>query len=418
VKSWTAPEIPTLPGNGPVPRLFDTASGSIKPAEASGIASLYVCGITPYDATHLGHASSYLAYDTLVRLWRDAGYQVRYAQNVTDVDDPLLERAAKTGVDWRDLAASQIDLFRSDMERLSIIPPDFYVAVTDTIDEIADAALRLSTSGFGYPVDSDGAAPDLYFDNAIAAERTPWHLGQESNLDRSTMLALSAERGGDPERPGKRDGLDPQLWRSERPGEPAWDSVVGRGRPGWHIECAVIALKYLPSPLTVNGGGSDLIFPHHEFSAAHAAALSGESLAGIYSHSGMVAYQGEKMSKSLGNLVLVSRLVADGVDPRVIRLAILTEHYRSDWEWTDAHLEAAQTRLARWLDWAGTASGNDTSLLDSLRSTLSADLDTPGAIRLIDDAVAAGTGAVTGTGTASESAVNAIRALLGIDLRQ
>jgi L-cysteine:1D-myo-inositol 2-amino-2-deoxy-alpha-D-glucopyranoside ligase len=420
VKSWKAPEIPTLPGNGPVPRLFDTASGSVKPAESSGIASLYVCGITPYDATHLGHASSYLAYDTLVRLWLDAGYEVRYAQNVTDVDDPLLERAAKTGVDWRDLAAEQVELFRADMERLSIVPPDFYVAVTDTIDEIADAALRLSTSGFGYPVDSDGAAADLYFDNAVAAERSPWHLGQESNLGRETMLELFAERGGDPDRPGKRDALDPQLWRSERPGEPAWDSVVGRGRPGWHIECAVIALKYLPSPLTVNGGGSDLIFPHHEFSAAHAAALSGESLAGIYSHSGMVAYQGEKMSKSLGNLVLVSRLVADGVDPRVIRLAILAEHYRSDWEWTDAHLEAAQARLTRWLDWAGTASGQDTSLLDSLRSTLSGDLDTPGAVRLIDDAVAAGaeTGAGAASGAASDTAVSAISALLGIDLRQ
>jgi L-cysteine:1D-myo-inositol 2-amino-2-deoxy-alpha-D-glucopyranoside ligase len=339
---------------------------------------------------------------------------------VTDVDDPLLERATKIGVDWRDLAAEQIELFRSDMERLSIIPPDFYVAVTESIDEIADAALRLSTSGFGYPVDSDDAAPDLYFDSAIAAERTPWHLGQESNLDRDTMLELSAERGGDPGRPGKRDALDPQLWRSERPREPAWDSVIGRGRPGWHIECAVIALKYLPSPLTVNGGGSDLIFPHHEFSAAHAAALSGESLAGIYSHSGMVAYQGEKMSKSLGNLVLVSRLVADGVDPRVIRLAILTEHYRSDWEWTDAHLDAARTRLTRWLDWAGTASGDDTSLLDSLRSTLSADLDTPGAIRLIDDAVAAAksAGTDTGTGTASDTALSAIWSLLGIDLRQ
>ena len=415
MKSWSAPEIPTLPGTGPVPRIFDSASRALKPAEASGIASLYVCGITPYDATHLGHAATYLAYDTLIRLWLDAGYEVRYAQNVTDVDDPLLERAAETGVNWRDLAASQIDLFRSDMERLSIVPPDHYVGVTEVIPEVAEAIQRLGELGIGYPVDSEDAAPDLYFDNAAATAASPWHLGQESNLDRPTMLELSAERGGDPKRPGKRDALDPMLWRSERSTEPAWDSVVGRGRPGWHIECAVIALTFLPTPLTVNGGGSDLIFPHHEFSAAHAATLSGEPLAGIYSHTGMVAYAGEKMSKSLGNLVLVSTLTTQGVDPRAIRLAILFNHYRSDWEWTDSALAVAEHRLAGWVDWAASgtkANGDtntDTTLLDGLRETLAADLDTTGAIHLVDRFIASG-GAASGTGIA------AIHALLGIDL--
>jgi L-cysteine:1D-myo-inositol 2-amino-2-deoxy-alpha-D-glucopyranoside ligase len=424
VKSWNTPEIPALPGTGPVPRIFDSASRSLQPAEAATVsgdqhvASLYVCGITPYDATHLGHAATYLAYDTLIRLWLDAGYKVRYAQNVTDVDDPLLERAAQTGVDWRDLAASQINLFRSDMEQLSIVPPDHYVGVTEVIPEVAEAVRRLGELGIGYPVDSEDAAPDLYFDNAAATAASPWYLGQESNLDRATMLELSAERGGDPLRPDKRDALDPVLWRSERVSEPAWDSVVGRGRPGWHIECAVIALTFLPTPLTVNGGGSDLLFPHHEFSAAHAAALSGEPLAGIYSHAGMVAYQGEKMSKSLGNLVLVSVLTARGVDPRAIRLAILSNHYRSDWEWTDDALAVAEHRLAEWVVWAAsgakaspgeTDDTDDTTLLDGLRETLASDLDTPGAIRLVDRFIASG-------GAASDTRIAAIDALLGIDL--
>jgi L-cysteine:1D-myo-inositol 2-amino-2-deoxy-alpha-D-glucopyranoside ligase len=412
VKSWNAPEIPALPGTGPVPRLFDSATGSTKPAEASGIASLYVCGITPYDATHLGHAATYLAYDTLVRLWRDAGYEVRYAQNVTDVDDPLLERAAQTGVDWRDLAASQIELFRSDMEQLSIVPPDHYVGVTEVITEVAEAVHRLGENGLSYPVDSEDAEPDLYFDNAVAAARSPWHLGAVSNLDRDAMLKFFAERGGDPARPNKRDALDPMLWRSERVDEPAWDSVLGRGRPGWHIECAVIALHYLPAPLTVNGGGSDLLFPHHEFSAAHAAALSGEPLAGIYSHAGMVAYQGEKMSKSLGNLVLVSTLTARGVDPRAIRLAILAHHNRSDWEWTDDDLAVAERRLVEWAGWAASAERadpDDHTLLDGLREALAADLDTPAAIRLVDRFIASGA-------PASDSGAAAIHALLGIDL--
>jgi len=416
VKSWSEPAIPALPGSGPVPRVFDSASRTLRPAEPSTahgdtpVASLYVCGITPYDATHLGHAATYLAYDTLVRLWLDAGYEVRYAQNVTDVDDPLLERATATGVDWRELAAHQIELFRSDMQQLSIVPPSNYVGVTEVIPQVADAVSRLEQGGFGYPVDSTDAAPDIYFDNAAGEAGSAWHLGEESNLDRETMLELSAERGGDPQRPGKRDALDPLLWRSERAGEPAWDSAVGRGRPGWHIECAVIALEYLPTPLTVNGGGSDLLFPHHEFSAAHAAALSGHPLADNYVHTGMVAYQGEKMSKSLGNLVFVSTLTASGVDPRAIRLALLAEHYRNDWEWTDATLAAAQERLAHWAAWAASAADGDDILLGALRETLSADLDTPGAIRLIDELIAS-------DATASDTDIVAIHALLGIDLR-
>jgi L-cysteine:1D-myo-inositol 2-amino-2-deoxy-alpha-D-glucopyranoside ligase len=404
VKSWNRPVVPQLPGRAPVPRLYDSASRRVREAEPEGSASLYVCGITPYDATHLGHANTYLAYDTLVRLWLDGGFDVRYAQNVTDIDDPLLERAAATDVDWRDLAAEQIELFRGDMEALRVVPPTDYVAVTDLIGEVADAVAELLAAGLAYRLDDD-----IYFDNAAAAS-TVWRLGDESGLDRATMLALSAERGGDPDRPGKRDALDPLVWRGERSGEPAWDASVGRGRPGWHIECSVIVQRFLGTPITVQGGGSDLLFPHHEFSAGHAAALTSRPLARLYSHAGMVAYEGEKMSKSLGNLVLLSRLVAEGVDPRAIRLALLDRHYRADWEWTRAQLTAAQCRLAEWETWAAAATTTtDATLVDTLRSVLADDLDTRAALAAVDARIASGVPA-----TATD--VDAIDALLGLKL--
>ncbi|MCU1556960.1 MAG: cysteine--D-myo-inosityl 2-amino-2-deoxy-alpha-D-glucopyranoside ligase [Microbacteriaceae bacterium] len=400
--------MPRLPGIGPVPHIFDSATRRVTEARTDGAASIYVCGITPYDATHLGHAATYLAYDTLIRLWLDAHLEVSYVQNTTDVDDPLLDRAARDGVDWRDLAAEQTELFRTDMERLRIIPPDRYIAVTEVIDEVADAVELLRAAGVAYPVESTDAAPDLYFDSSFTAPA--WHLGAESNLDRATMLCLSAERGGDPGRAGKRDPLDPLLWRSERSEEPAWDSVLGRGRPGWHVECSVIALRHLPSPITVNAGGSDLLFPHHEFSAGHAAALSGRPLAGIYSHAGMVAYRGEKMSKSLSNLVLVSALTAGGADPRAIRLALLSEHYRSDWEWTDAHLAIAEERLAAWAAWAADPTNDpDEGFLAEFRTLLADDLGSPAALAAIDARIAADI-------PASAVVVDAVDALLGIRL--
>jgi L-cysteine:1D-myo-inositol 2-amino-2-deoxy-alpha-D-glucopyranoside ligase len=268
MRAWQHPQIPSVPGTSTAPWLHDTASDSLVEAKPTDVARLYVCGITPYDATHLGHANTYLAFDTLQRVWRDAGYRVHYAQNVTDVDDPLLERATATGVDWRDLAESQVELFRSDMAALRIIPPNDYVAVTDVIDEVASAVGQLVAAGMAYPVDTDDAlhagGADLYFDIAAAERQTAWRIGDESNLDRARMLALSAQRGGDPDRPGKRDALDPMVWRAARAGEPAWDSEVGPGRPGWHIECSVIALQELGTDFTVQGGGADLIFPHHD----------------------------------------------------------------------------------------------------------------------------------------------------------
>jgi L-cysteine:1D-myo-inositol 2-amino-2-deoxy-alpha-D-glucopyranoside ligase len=407
VKSWNRPGVPALPGAGSAPRIWDTASASLASTQPTGVAGIYVCGITPYDATHIGHAATYLAYDSLIRLWLDAGYDVRYVQNSTDVDDPLLERATATGVDWRTLANDQTELFRRDMEDLAVIPPDHYIAVTEMIDPAAEAVQDLLERGIAYYVDAD-----VYFDSAAAARRGPWTLGDESRLDAQTMVALSAERGGDPDRVGKRAPLDPLLWRGARDGEPGWDTVLGAGRPGWHIECSVIAGSYLDLPFTVQGGGSDLIFPHHEFSAGHAAALTGHHLASVYSHAGLVAYEGEKMSKSRGNLVFVSRLTAAGTDPRAIRLAILAQHYRDDWEWTDAILLDAEKRLERWTAWARNVSlrpARETALLGEIRAVMANDLDTAAALGAIDATIAAGV-------SATDVDLDAIDALLGVRL--
>ena len=283
----------------------------------------------------------------------------------------------------------------------------------EVVDRIGRAVRLLSERGIAYRVDDD-----VYFDIAAAQESAPWVLGEESGLDRDTMLALSAERGGDAERAGKRDPLDPLLWRGPRPGEPRWRTEAGEGRPGWHIECSVIALMHLGRDFTVQGGGSDLVFPHHELSAGHAAALSGHPLAKVYSHAGMVAYGGEKMSKSLGNLVLVSTLRESGADPRAIRLALLAHHYRSDWEWFDTALDEASLRLGAWR--AATARrapqvGADEELEERtvvarLRAALRDDLDTPTALRAVDQWVAGAPGAVT------DVVPDAIDALLGIRL--
>ncbi|MFJ3036239.1 cysteine--1-D-myo-inosityl 2-amino-2-deoxy-alpha-D-glucopyranoside ligase [Curtobacterium pusillum] len=413
MRAWQVPSVPEVPGSAPRPVVHDTATG--KPVDPTGgeeRAALYVCGITPYDATHLGHAATYLAFDTLGRVWRDAGFEVEYAQNTTDVDDPLLERAARDGVDWRELAASQIELFRRDMEALRILPPDDYVAVTDEVERVAEAVAFLQETGYAYDVPTaDSEGDDVYFD--VNRPTEAWSLGDESGLDRETMLRLAGERGGDPDRPGKRDPLDPLLWRAARAGEPSWDTVLGAGRPGWHIECSVIAGDRLGLPISVQGGGSDLVFPHHEMSAGHAAALAHQPLANAYVHTGMIAYQGEKISKSLGNLVTVRGLLDDGADPRAIRLALLSHKYSDDWEWFDSELASAVTRLATWDAWA---SGADAGHADDaaevvarVRARVADDLDTPGAVAAVDTAIAGGT-AVT------PELVDLVDALLGIRL--
>lgn len=406
MRTWSAPHIPALQTTGPVPSIFDSRLNDIvQLPEDRASASLYVCGITPYDATHMGHAATYVAFDLLNRAWLDAGYDVSFVQNVTDVDDPLLERAAQTGVEWEQLAEDQTDLFRADMEALNVIPPEHYIGATESVDWIVPWVERMIDDGYayraeGYVDDSGTSHPDgdVYFSVRAAAdsdhEPARWFLGYVSHYSERDMAPLFAERGGDPERPGKKDPFDALLWRAHREGEPAWDGAsLGRGRPGWHIECTVIAERFLGMPYTVQGGGNDLRFPHHEMGAGHAYAMTGERMADHYVHTGMVGLDGEKMSKSKGNLVLVSTLRHDGVEPAAIRLAIVSNHYRSDWSWTDSLLSDSQARLEAWrraMSAEATDSHTEVSdaVIDAVRAALARDLDAPEAVRAIDTWVA------------------------------
>ncbi len=412
MNSWPASPVPRLPGAGQPLALFDTSRGGVHPTAPGNPARMYVCGITPYDAAHLGHAATMITFDLVNRLWRDAGHPVSYVQNVTDIDDPLLERAARDREDWVVLAMRETALFREDMAALRILPPTHYVGAVESIPAIAAKVGAMLADGVAYRL-GDGTG-DVYFDLAQAPR-----FGYESRLSRATMRELFAERGGDPDRPGKRDILDPLLWRGARDGEPSWGGGdLGPGRPGWHVECAVIAQGLLGPTIDVQGGGNDLIFPHHEMSAAHAETLSGEwPFAAHYVHAGMIGLDGEKMSKSKGNLVFVSRLRGDGVDPMAIRLALLADHYRSDRQWTDDLRKAGEVRLARWRAAVSRAAGPaGDEVLAALRARLADDLDTAGALRLVDGWADA---ALAGAGTDPEApslVATAVDALLGVQL--
>ncbi len=448
--SWRAVSIPPLPGRGPEPYIHDTAAGELVQAAAGPTATIYACGITPYDATHIGHAATFLAWDLLVRAWHDAGHHVIYVQNVTDVDDPLLERADRDGEDWRELADREIARYRDDMEALRVLPPTRLVGAVEALPVIERLSRRLAERGSLYELEGD-----LYFSRASDPE-----FGSVSRLDPATMTVLFAERGGDPARPGKKDPLDALVWLAARPGEPSWPSSFGPGRPGWHVECAAIATEYLSRVFDVQAGGSDLIFPHHEMSASHARVALGDSphsrrdsgvvraFARHYLHAGMVRLDGEKMSKSLRNLVFVSSLLADGTDPMAIRLAILAHHYRDDWDWTAAGLAAAVQRLARWRAAVGpvqpAAQGSTSSpepapalepaslpepepapaaaaaaeaVLAAMRERMADDLDAPGALAVVDRWAQEITGA-PGPPDARAAALvrDAVDALLGVAL--
>ncbi len=410
MQSWPTPTVPRLPGTAHPLRLYDTATDEVRPTAPGPTARIYVCGITPYDATHLGHAATYLAFDLIQRMWLDAGHEVHFVQNITDVDDPLLERANDTGVDWTELAERETALFRQDMTALRVLPPRDYIGVVESVDEIAEAVAALLAAGHAYRVDDD-----IY-----ATVGGSGHFGYESRYSEEEMLTLFAERGGDPDRPGKRNPLDALLWRAQRPGEPSWPSSLGAGRPGWHIECSVIARNRLGMGFDVQGGGSDLRFPHHEHSAAHAEALTGDwPFARHYVHAGMIGLDGEKMSKSRGNLVFVSKLVGARVDPMAIRLALLDGHYRADREWTGGRLPAAEKRLELWRAAVTAHSAPDgAAVVDAIRAALADDLDTETAIRVVDRwAELTTTRRSDGDDTAAPALVrDAVDALLGIAL--
>lgn len=379
MQSWSSPQVPVLAGRGPELRLYDTSDRQVRPVASGSTATMYVCGITPYDATHLGHAATYLAFDLIYRQWLDLGHDVHYVQNVTDVDDPLLERAERDGIDWRELAQREVSLFRSDMTALRMLAPREYVGATEAIAEVVELVEKMLASGAAYVV--EGEYPDIYY----RADATP-QFGYESGYDRETMLRLFSERGGDPQRPGKTDQLDALLWRAARPGEPSWPSPFGDGRPGWHVECAAIALSRIGSGLDIQGGGSDLIFPHHEFTAAHAECVRGERrFARHYVHAGMIGWDGHKMSKSRGNLVLVSTLRAQGVEAAAIRLGLLAGHYRGDRYWSQQVLDEAVARLQRWRTATALPTGPDAAdVIARVRQYLADDLDAPKALAALD----------------------------------
>lgn len=420
MQTWPAPHVPRIPGHGATVRVRDSLTGELVVAAEGPSASLYVCGITPYDATHIGHAATYVAFDVLHRAWLDAGLDVHLVSNVTDVDDPLLERAAQTGVDWEKLAAEQTALFAEDMTALGVLPPRTYRGAVECVPGVVEAVTRLLEEGRAYRVPlEDGAGGDRPDLGDVYADLS----GDDDALRRAAAaetddpLALFAERGGDPARPGKRHPLDALLWRRERPGEPAWDGgVLGTGRPGWHIECTTIAGSAIGTTFDVLGGGRDLRFPHHAMSDAHARALGGAG-ARVHLHAGMVGYQGEKMSKSLGNLVLVSELRARGVDPMAIRLALLAHHYAADWEWSDDVLVRGQERLERWRTALSGNGGPDaTSTVEAVRAALAADLDTPAALRAVDSWAAAATTVGGDVEGAPGVVARTVDALLGVRL--
>lgn len=357
-------------------RLYDTAKGAVVPFEPGRIVTMYTCGITPYDATHLGHAAVYLTYDVLQRRLRDIGHETRAVRNITDVDDSILAKARELGVHYLDLAAAEVARFQDDMEALDMLPAWSEPRATSAIADIRGFIGQVLDRGFAYT-----AGGAVYFDVS------KWErFGSISGYDEATMLDYAAERGGNPDDPHKRNPLDFVLWQPSAEDEPAWESLWGPGRPGWHIECSALAIRELGPTIDLHGGGTDLIFPHHECEAAQSEAVTGQVFVRHWMHQAMVRMDGHKMSKSLGNLVFVSDLRKE-YDPRAIRLAVVAHHYRDAWEWNTTIMPTAAARLERWM-----AAGSGDAALDTVRRALDDDLDTPTAVAAIDEAAEAGQG--------------------------
>ena len=413
MRAWPDVYLPELPSRFKVPELslFNTAAQKVETLPKKSLYRMYVCGITPYDATHLGHAATYLTFDLINRFLRATGAEVDFVQNITDIDDPLLERAKRDGVDWKTLAQSQVDLFKGDMTDLHVIPPKNYIGVVEAMPLVVETVQKLKDATTTYEVGSD-----IYYRVHSDSE-----FGQRSHYSNEKMLEIFSQRGGDPQKPGKEDPLDALVWLSQREGEPGWPSPFGAGRPGWHIECCAIALHYLnPEPndeyaIDIQGGGSDLIFPHHEMSAAQSRSINGQRFARSYVHAGMVGLDGEKMSKSLGNLVFVSKLINSGVNPAAIRWALMGHTYSSDLMWSDALIQESVIDIDRLqLNLARMEVAPTDSVIQEVIEALSQNLDTPRAIAAIKSWMDRTESGITG-GVAGELS-RALDTLLGITL--
>lgn len=345
---------------------------------ADGI-TIYVCGITPYDTTHLGHCFTYTSFDMLIRYLEFTGQTVRYVQNVTDIDDDILRKARSVDEDWLSLGNRWTTHFIDDNEALNIRPPDHFPRATDVIDEIVVAVQALLQAGVAYE-----AGGSVYFH--IADDPA---YGKLSRLSYDEMLPIANERGNNPEDPNKRNPLDFVLWQAQAPGEPAWDSPWGMGRPGWHIECSTMSTNYLGQPIDIHGGGADLIFPHHESEIAQAECASGrEPFTRFWLHTAMVRHQGEKMSKSLGNLVMVHDLLEEGCPADAIRLCMAGHHYRQPWSYEVSDLKKSEV-LANQFRNAVSVTGGNGQPLDpgpaegGFRRAMNDDLNTAVAINVL-----------------------------------
>jgi L-cysteine:1D-myo-inositol 2-amino-2-deoxy-alpha-D-glucopyranoside ligase len=361
-------------------KLYDTAKQETVEFAPNPTVLMYTCGITPYDATHLGHAFTFISYDVLQRRLIDMGHQVKCVRNVTDVDDPLFAKARELGVHYLDLAAGEEARFESDMTALNALPVHSTPRASSAIPDIRGFIGMVIDRGFAY--ESGGS---VYFD----VEKFP-QFGSVSHYSRETMIALARERGGNVDDPHKRNPLDFVLWHPSASDEPSWDTMWGAGRPGWHIECSALALRELGTTIDLHGGGSDLIFPHHECERAQSEAATGQPFVKHWMHVAMVSMDGHKMSKSRGNLVFVDKLRTQH-DPMAIRLGLIEHHYRTEWEWDDGLMARNEARLANWKSAAQVGgSHGDIGLLADVRSALDNDLDTPTAVALIDAAASKG----------------------------
>lgn len=374
MSNWPNTFLPPIDASSfPNLKLVDTHRGASQ-IEVSKDFTMYVCGITPYDATHLGHAATYLAFDLINRYQRARGLNVEFIENVTDIDDPLLERANRDHQDWKNLSDSQVELFMSDMSALRVLPPMDLVKVTDSMSIIEKFISLLDKNGFLYKLDSDH-----YFDTS--------QFLSSLKIPQQEAIAIFKERGGDPTRLGKKHPLDPLIWSANTPGEPGWESKYGFGRPGWHIECTAIACEYLDAKksnpvIDLQGGGSDLIFPHHFMSDQIVKAALGRNFAKHFIHTGMIGLDGEKMSKSRGNLVFVSKLILSGVDPMVIRWALLSGHYQEDRTWSDDLLKNSTLQVSKLrAALSKTETADASNLITDIARDLANNLDTPSALR-------------------------------------
>ena len=386
-------------------RLYDTSQGAVVPFEPGDTVSIYVCGVTPYDATHLGHAFTYLCFDVLIRRLEDLGHEVKMVRNITDVDDSILAKAKEIDVDYMELGLSETAQFRDDIKALDLRPAVAEPTVTGSINEIVSLISQLAEKGHTYTVDGT-----TFFDVTTFSD-----FGQISGYDEPTMISFANERGANTEDERLRNPLDFILWQKSEEGEPSWDSPFGPGRPGWHIECSAMAMSELGPTIDLHGGGDDLIFPHHECETAQSVAANNSPFARHWMHIGMVAYEGEKMSKSLGNLVFV-RDLRTGHDPRAIRLALLSNHYRAGFEWFDSDIDKGEAMLERMIEAASCPSGPDSeTLLSQVREAIDDDLNLPKACEIIDDFAVK---MIEGSGNDSDAKTALTKAaeLLGVNL--